>query len=169
MIHVWLPVAHGVSQCYPPLVLQRPYCGALRRVTPGLSCPAPALLVALVFSPQGLTCVQYNTFMPPSAMERPRAATQEKFRSPEEELAYLRERVREKEQELEIAPNQLKRDRIAKRETAADAETHPGTVLHEAVVMPEHDVLRNVLKLEPEIHDVQMDELLKIVANQGIK
>src|SRR3989344_4921867 len=107
--------------------------------------------------------------MPPSAMERPRAANQEKFRSPEEELAYLRERVREKEQELEIAPNQLERDRIAKREIAAYAETHPGEVLHEAVVMPEHDVLRNMLKLEPEIHDVQMDELLKIVANQGIR
>ena len=102
-------------------------------------------------------------------MERPKAATQEKFRSPEEELAYLRERVREKEQELETAPNQFERDRIAKREVAAYAETHPGMVLHEAVVMPEHDVLRNVLKLEPEAHDVQMDELLKIVTNQGIK
>src|SRR3989344_398192 len=107
--------------------------------------------------------------MPPSMVEKPRPAASLKFKSPEEELAYLRLRVREKEQELETAPNRLESDRIAKREVAAYGEVHPATVLHETIVMPEHDILRNVLKLEPEAHDVQMDELLKIVANQGIK
>ena len=102
-------------------------------------------------------------------VEKPRPAASLKFKSPEEELAYLRERVREKEQELETVPNRLESDRIAKREVAAYGELHPATVLHETVVMPEHDILRNVLKLEPEVHDVQMDELLKIVAERGIK
>src|SRR3989338_6429052 len=92
-----------------------------------------------------------------------------KFKSPEEELAYLRERVREKEQEMESAPNRFESDRIAKREVALYAETHPATILHETVVMPEHDVIHNVLKLEPEAHDVQMDELLKIVATRGVR
>ena len=97
------------------------------------------------------------------------AATPEKFKSPEEELAYLRERVREKEQELETVPNRFEKDRIAHREVAIYSEIHPATVLHETVVMPEHDILRNVLKLEPEAHDVQMDELIKIIAERGVK
>ena len=53
--------------------------------------------------------------MPPSMKERPKAAP-EKFKSPEEELEYLRERVREKEQEMEIAPNKFEKDRLVKRE-----------------------------------------------------
>ncbi|RJR13236.1 hypothetical protein C4585_02460 [Candidatus Parcubacteria bacterium] len=107
--------------------------------------------------------------MPPSMMERPKAASEARFKSPEEELAYLRERVREKEQELEASSDTFEKERIAKREVAVYAETHPATVLHEEVIMPEHDIIHNVLKLEPEAHDVQMDELLKIVVSQGIR
>src|SRR3989338_3423790 len=109
--------------------------------------------------------------MPP-ALERPirqpaDAAT--KFKSPEEELAYLREKVAEKEREMESPDNRFESDRIAKREIAAYGEIHPAEILHETVIMPEHDILRNVLKLEPEAHDVQMDELIKIIAERGIK
>ena len=92
-----------------------------------------------------------------------------KFKSPEEELTYLRKRVREKERELESEPNRFEKDRIAKREIVAYAEAHPATFLHEEVVMPEHDVIHNVLKLEPEAHDVQMDELIRMIAGRGIK
>ncbi len=108
--------------------------------------------------------------MPPLSIERTRATSpQEKFKSPQEELAYLRDRVREKEEEIETAPSRFESDRIAKREVATYAEAHPATILHEEVIMAEHDILRNVLKLEPEEHDVQMDELLKIVTQHGIK
>lgn len=108
--------------------------------------------------------------MPPrSTAERPRAAAPERFTSPEAELQYLRERVREKERELEVAPGRIERERITKREIQAYAEVPPATVLHEAVVMPEHDILRNVLKLEPETHDKQVDELLALVARSGIR
>ena len=92
-----------------------------------------------------------------------------KFKSPEEELAYLRERVKEKEQQLEAAPNRFEGDRIAKREVAEYAQVPQATILHEAYVMPEHDIIHTVLKLEPETHDVQMDELLKVVAERGIR
>ena len=102
-------------------------------------------------------------------MEQPRVAAQEKFKSPEEELAYLRERVREKEREIEVAPNRFESDRIAKREIAQYGQTHPATILHEAYVMPEHESIRHKLRLEPETHDVQMDELLKIVTERGIR
>ncbi len=110
--------------------------------------------------------------MPPLTMEqriRTPVESLQKFKSPEEELEYLRDRVREKEEEIETAPNRFESDRIAKRELTSYAEEHPATVLHEEVIMPEHDILRNVLKLEPEAHDVQMDELLQIVSTRGIK
>ncbi len=105
--------------------------------------------------------------MPP-ALEKPRVAAQ-KFKSPEEELAYLREQVKEKEAEMETAPNRFESDRIAKREVAAYGEVPATTVLHEVYVMPEHETIRHMLKLEPETHDTQMDELLKIVSERGIR
>src|SRR3989344_2069797 len=92
-----------------------------------------------------------------------------KFKSPEEELAYLRKRVKEKESELEMPGNRFEGDRIAKREIAEYAQIPQATVLHEAYVMPEHESIRHMLKLEPETHDVQMDELLKIVQTRGIR
>ena len=97
------------------------------------------------------------------------AAVVEKFKSPEEELAYLRERVKEKEAELEAPNNRFESDRIAKREIAAYAETPQATVLHETYVMPEHESVRHKLRLDPETHDIQMDELLKIVQARGIR
>jgi hypothetical protein len=108
--------------------------------------------------------------MPPrSTAERPRVAAQERFKSPEEELAYLRNRVAEQEQALDVPPNKFEGDRIAKREIVQYADTPASTVLHEAVVMPEHETVRHLLKLEPEEHDKQLDGLLELVATRGIR
>ena len=96
-------------------------------------------------------------------------AALEKFKSPEEELAYLRERVREKEAEMESPNNRFEKDRIARREVAAYADIHPATILHETVVMSEPDIMHHVLKLEPETHDKQVDEILRIVQQNGIR
>lgn len=102
-------------------------------------------------------------------MERQRVATPNTFKSPEEELAFLRERVREKESELDASAGSVDSERIARREVAAYAETPAATILHETVVMPEHETIRHVLNLEPESHDKQLDALLDIVAQRGIK
>ena len=108
--------------------------------------------------------------MPPRAMmEAPLRAASEKFKSPEEELAFLREQVKLKEAQLETVGNKLESERIAAREVAAYAETHPAAVLHESVITPEHDIVHAALKLEPESHDTQIDSLLRIVEEQGIR
>ncbi|HVU75386.1 MAG TPA: TraM recognition domain-containing protein [Candidatus Paceibacterota bacterium] len=107
--------------------------------------------------------------MPPSMMEKPRAAASERFKSPEEELAYLRQRVAEKERELEVPHNSFESGRIAKREIMHYGEEPAATVLHETVVMPEHETVRHLLKLEPEEHDRQLDGLLQIVSQRGIR
>ena len=39
----------------------------------------------------------------------------------------------------------------------------------EAFIVPEHDILKNVLKLEPETHDKQVDEILNMVTERGIR
>ncbi len=100
---------------------------------------------------------------------RPISDGARKFKSPEEELAYLRERVKEQEHALDAQPNSFEKERIAKREIAQYAQEPAATVLHESVVMPEHETVRNMLKLEPEVHDKQLDGLLGIVAQQGIR
>jgi hypothetical protein len=101
--------------------------------------------------------------------ERPRAVTPERFKSPEEELAYLREQIKLKEAQLSVEGNRLESDRIAKREIATYAETPPAEILHEAAVIPDHDIVHHVLKLEPESHDSQIDSLLKMVQEHGIR
>ena len=107
--------------------------------------------------------------MATSALERSRVNAEKKFASPEEELAYLRERVAEKERELDALPGSLESERIAKREIVAYADVPAATILHEAVVMPEHETVRHLLNLEPEEHDRQLDTLLEVVATRGIR
>lgn len=101
--------------------------------------------------------------------ERPRTLSQEKFASPQEELAYLRERVKEKEQQLDISNNRFESDRIARREIEAYGAIPAAHVLHEAYAIPEHETLTKVLKLDPEVHDVQIDGLLELVKERGIR
>ncbi|HUO55857.1 MAG TPA: hypothetical protein VMU27_00245, partial [Candidatus Paceibacterota bacterium] len=105
----------------------------------------------------------------PTAMEKPKAQNAEKFKSPEEELAYLRQRVAEKEREIGAAENRFENDRIARREIQQYANVPAARVLHEAYVLPEHETLRQVLKLDPEAHDKQIDGLLDIVREHGIR
>lgn len=100
---------------------------------------------------------------------RPVAPGAPKFKSVEEELAYLRAKVQEKEAELEVPKSRFESDRIARRELAAYAEAPAATILHEEVIMAEHDVIHEVLKLEPETHDTQVDEILKLVQTRGIR
>lgn len=96
-------------------------------------------------------------------------ANTDKLKSAEEELAYLREQVARKELELSIQPGTFETERIAKREIAEYADTPSAKVLHETVVMPEHETMRQIMKLEPEAHDKQLDGLLSIIETQGIR
>jgi hypothetical protein len=104
-------------------------------------------------------------------MERVDAAHLEapRFRTTEEELSYLRDRVREKERELDLEGSSFERTRLARREVKHYAEAKQEEHLHDRYVMPEHDVLRTALNLEVEEHDAQVSELLRIVEERGVK
>ncbi len=96
-------------------------------------------------------------------------ATLERFSTPEQELEYLRERVRIKETELEVDKDPFEKERLAKREVSHYQDVPSEHVLEEKYEMPETTILQETLRLEPEEHDVQVDELLRIVQERGIK
>lgn len=106
--------------------------------------------------------------MSPVLAERPRIGG-EKFRTPEEELSYLRERVASQQEKLDAMGNSFERDRIARREVRTYADTPAATILHEEFVMPERETLTRLLKLQPETHDMQIDHLLAMIAQYGIR
>lgn len=93
----------------------------------------------------------------------------EKFKSADEELVYLREQVAQKERELALQPGAFEQERITKREISHYADIPAAKMLHETVVMPEHETMRQILKLEPEAHDKQLDGLISIVETQGVR
>lgn len=91
-----------------------------------------------------------------------------RFASPEEEIAYLRERVRAQQEQLGTEGH-FDHDRIAEREVEYYGNEPASQVLHEAYIMPEHETIHTVLKLEPETHDAQIDALLRLVMERGIR
>ena len=102
-------------------------------------------------------------------VEAPVSSGVEKFATPEEELVYLRERIKQKEQELEVHSSDFEKERIAKREIQEYQDTPAEEVLHDRYKTPESQLLRDVLKLEPDEHDAQVEELLKMIPERGVK
>src|SRR3989338_7360834 len=93
-----------------------------------------------------------------------------KFTTPEEELDYLREHVKKREEDLierghfETAPDDAIKETLAKyRNTPAEE------VLHKDHAISRKETENIVLALKPEIHDVIMEELLGIVITKGIR
>jgi len=93
---------------------------------------------------------------------------EEKFRTPEEELAYLRERLSAVEEKFNSDSSSIETE-SAKQVIAEYAARKPEIVLHEKVLMPEQSVEAVVLDLAPEEHDKKMAELLSILQDKGIR
>jgi hypothetical protein len=92
-----------------------------------------------------------------------------KFKSPEEELKFLREHITKREQELKANGVESSSESVA-HQTLKDYKTTPTeTVLHSKQVIPkaEHEAL--TLRLKPETHDTVMEELLGVLLSKGIK
>lgn len=104
-----------------------------------------------------------------AAPDRVSSESIERFKTPEEELAYLRERVRIKEHELDTNKSEFESERIAKKEIIQYHDTPVEEVLHKTYQTSEEGILKETLRLEPEEHDVQIDELLRMVTEKGIK
>src|SRR3989338_2867140 len=93
----------------------------------------------------------------------------QKFSSPEEELKFLREEVVRKEQALAEKGGSPEREQIVKE----TVQTYAQTPVYEAVAppfaIPAHEQEAIVLDLSPEPHDKQIEALVAILQEKGVR
>ncbi len=91
------------------------------------------------------------------------------FKTPEEEIKFLREQVTRHEDALREATGSANREKITEDVVKEYAKTPVEKVLPVERITPEasHDAI--VLALKPETHDKQIEELLGVLLDQGIK
>ena len=96
----------------------------------------------------------------------------QKFTSAEEELAFLRAHIAEREKQIQTQGSETEekaREKAVEQTIEKYQQITAKEILHEAQVMPEHEVEQVVLRLKPEPHDKQMEELFGILISRGIK
>ncbi len=93
-----------------------------------------------------------------------------KFKTPEEELSYLREHVKAREEEL-IAKGHFESagDQAAKDVAMEYKKVPAREAVHDSAMVKEKQAEGIVLALKPEPHDTVMEELLGIMLVNGIK
>ena len=94
-----------------------------------------------------------------------------KFETPEEEVTFLREQLEKREHELkkegvEVAPE---REKITREAVEEYAKIKPEEILPPKRIIKEEEAEAVSLRLSPEPHDSQMEELLGILLNKGLR
>ncbi len=93
-----------------------------------------------------------------------------KFKTPEEELGYLRAHVAKREQELINAGRFESAQENAVQEIITEYEKVPvSQAIHERNIIEKEEAEEVVLRLKPETHDRVMEELLGLVLTKGIR
>ncbi len=93
-----------------------------------------------------------------------------KFKTPEEELGYLRAHVAKREQELiQIGHFENAKENAVHDVVGAYKEIPSEQVVHDSHIINQKEAQGIVLALKPESHDNVMEELLGIVITKGIK
>lgn len=91
------------------------------------------------------------------------------FKSPEEEVAFLREQLKQHHESLQGAGQEVKKESLAADLIGAYKSAPATEVLHpKSITQPDH-VEGIALKLHPEKHDETMAEILGIMMSHGIK
>ena len=93
---------------------------------------------------------------------------EQKFKTPEEELNYLRAKVSDQEKTLADKGEVVLREEIIKKEIIEHGKRKPLDVLDENYALKKHEVESIVLDLSPEVHDTQMAELVNILQEKGV-
>lgn len=93
-----------------------------------------------------------------------------KFKSPEEELNYLRAHVKAREEELIKTGHIEHTEEHAAREVINEYKKIPAErLVHPDNIFSKKETEGIVLQLKPEMHDTVMEELLGLVITKGIK
>lgn len=91
-----------------------------------------------------------------------------KFKSPQEELEFLRAHIAEREKSLSEQGIEVSKESITSDVVKEYKQYEPKEVMHKDVVMKERDAESLVLRLRPETHDNSMEELLGVLLDKGI-
>jgi hypothetical protein len=91
-----------------------------------------------------------------------------KFKSPQEELEFLRAHIAEREKALSEQGKESNKEELAHGVISEYKKYEPSDVMHKSVVIKESDAEKFVLRLKPENHDNKMEELLGILLDKGI-
>lgn len=91
------------------------------------------------------------------------------FKSPQEEIEFLRAQIAQKEKNLTSAGIETSREKIAENTLLEYKEKTQKEVLHKDIRIAEKEVTKLALRLSPETHDRIMEELLGILLDKGIK
>lgn len=93
----------------------------------------------------------------------------EPLRTPEEEIAFLRAQVAQKEQELMARGAPQERSALAHERILHHKATPSEKVLHETLALPKEEAHAVALNLEPRADDETMEELRGIIETKGIR
>lgn len=91
-----------------------------------------------------------------------------KFKSPEEELSFLRAHLAEREKALNEDGQEVNKELLAHHVVEQYKQHKPEEVMHKSVVMGKSEIEKLALRLHPESHDAKMEEVLGILLSKGI-
>ncbi|MEK7585966.1 MAG: type IV secretory system conjugative DNA transfer family protein [Patescibacteria group bacterium] len=91
-----------------------------------------------------------------------------KFKTPEEELNFLRAHITEREKALDKAGHEVSKEELAQDVLSEYRQYEPEEVMHPSAVIKEGEAENLVLRLHPEPHDSKMEEILGVLLDKGI-
>jgi len=92
-----------------------------------------------------------------------------RFKNPEEELVFLREQIAQKEKSLTEQKKEFKEEDVVKETIKAYHALETEKILPSGRIVHEEEAQGIVLRLRPENHDRQMEELFGILNTKGLK
>ncbi len=91
-----------------------------------------------------------------------------KFKTPQEELEFLRAHIAEKEKALSDQGMEVNKELLAHDVIGEYKKYEPEDVMHKSALMKDNFSHDLVLRLHPENHDSKMEELLAVLLDKGI-
>jgi hypothetical protein len=91
-----------------------------------------------------------------------------KFKTPQEELDFLRAHIREREKAISEQGKEIKKEQIAHDVISEYKKHEPENVMHKSALIKNQDIENLILRLKPESHDNRMEEMLGILLEKGI-
>ncbi|NVN96856.1 type IV secretion system DNA-binding domain-containing protein [Candidatus Nomurabacteria bacterium] len=91
-----------------------------------------------------------------------------KFKTPQEELEFLRAHIAEKEKALNGQGKEVNKENLAHEVINQYRKLDPEDVMHKSAVIGNREAEHLVLRLKPESHDAKMEEMLAVLLDKGI-